>query len=306
MSLLGWFKGHTAEHGLGYNSTAEEVTEGLDLSGKTALITGVNSGLGHEIGRVLAMRGATVLGAARTPEKAERACAGFAGSSQPVVCELSEPGSVMACAEAVREQVSALDVILCNAGIMAPPELEQSHGYELQWFVNHIGHALLVSRLLDVLSNDARVVFVSSDLHRIAPKGGIEFENLSGERGYSPWRAYGQSKLANVLYARALAERSKGTERKAYAVHPGVIRTELSRHMNPVIRAGLALASPFTLKTIPQGAATATYAAVHPGAAQESGAYLVDCQRAEPSAEAQDEALARKLWERTEAILSEL
>ncbi len=305
MSLIGFFKGK-GPSGFGYGSTAEEVCAGLDLRDQTILITGVNSGLGHETARVLAARGATVLGTARTQDKAAEASERIGGDCRPLVCELSEPRSVRACAQSVRRSVERIDAIVCNAGIMAPPELEQAQGYELQFFVNHVAHFLLVGELLDHLADEGRVVMTSSDLHKIAPAEGIQFDNLSGERGYSGWRAYGQSKLANLLFARALAERFAGTERSANAVHPGVIKTNLDRHMNPVIRAGLRVAGPFTLKTIPEGAATQTWAAVHPDAARYSGEYFVDVNVGEASSKAGDAELARRLWARTEEIIEEV
>ena len=305
MSLIGWFKGE-GESGFGYNTTAAEVVEGLDLSDQNILVTGVNSGLGFETARVLASRGASILGTGRTREKAEEACQQIGDACTPLVCELSEPDSVRSCAASVRNAVDRLDVIICNAGIMAPPNLRQSHGFELQFFVNHIGHFTLVAELMDMLAVDGRVVVVSSDLHNIAPNEGIQFDNLSGEDGYHGWKAYGQSKLANLLFARELARRFEGTQRTANAVHPGVIDTNLDRHMNPFIRAGLKLAGPFTLKTVPQGAATATYAAVHPHAGRQNGEYLVDCNVGESSEKGRDEELARRLWVRTEEIVREV
>lgn len=305
MSLLGFFKGR-GPSGFGYNSSAEEVTEGLDLSGKTILITGCNSGIGHETMRVLAMRGATVVGAARSEEKAQQACDSVEGRCVPVVCELSEPASVRACAADVHDKVERLDAIICNAGIMALPKLEQKYGYEKQFFTNHVGHFLLVTELLDLLAEDGRVVMVSSDAHKMPYPGGVQFDNLSGEAGYNDWRAYGQSKLANILFARELARRFEGTERTANAIHPGVIDTNLSRHMNPLLRAGLTLAGPLGLKTVGQGAATQTYAAVHPDAGSISGEYLADCNVAQGTRRSEDMEAAARLWEVTEQILEEV
>ena len=146
MSIYGWFasKGKT---GFGYNSTAEEVTEGVSLDGKTMLVTGCNSGLGLEAMRVLAMRGARVVGTARTVEKAKEACDGVKGETIPLACELSDPASVRACVAEVKKRELKLDAIICNAGIMALPKLEKAHGYELQFFTNHIGHFILVTGL---------------------------------------------------------------------------------------------------------------------------------------------------------------
>ena len=230
MSLAGLVKGERGASGFGFGSTAEGVTEGLDLSGKKILITGVNSGLGRESGRVLAARGATIYGCARTTRKAEDALAAFEGDGHvPLVCELSEPESVLACVAQVKA-LPAVDVLLCNAGIMMLPDLQTSHGFELQFMTNHVGHFLLVTGLLDHLNENGRVVMLSSAAHGWAPEGGIDFDNLDGEKSYSGRDAYGRAKLANLLFAKALAERLDGG-RTANAVHPGVIWTNLGRHM---------------------------------------------------------------------------
>ena len=226
MSLVSLLKGK-GENGFGYGSTAEEVTAGRDLSGKTVLLTGCNAGLGLETLRVLAVRGAHVIATARTADKASAAIeeAGAAGKATPLACELSEPSSVRACVASVRALDRPLTAIICNAGIMALPRLKQKHGYELQFLTNHIGHFILVTGLLDRLADDGRVVMLSSEAHRSAPATGIELDNLSGAAGYRGWTAYGQSKLANLLFAAELGRRFAGSERTAYSVHPGVIKT---------------------------------------------------------------------------------
>lgn len=305
MSLVAKIKG-TGPNGYGYGTTAEEVTEGLDLSGRTILVTGCNSGLGAETMRVLSMRGATVLGAARTRQKAQAACKEAPGAAVPVVCELSEPSSVRGCVEDVIAHGEPLDAIICNAGIMALPELEQQYGYELQFFTNHVGHFILVTGLLDQLAEDGRVVIVSSEAHKRAPKEGIQFDNLSGERGYDGWTAYGQSKLANILCARELSRRLEGTDQVANTLHPGVINTNLGRHMGAVISTAANLLGPLFFKSIPQGAATQCYAAVHPETATMSGKYFSHCNVAETTAKGRDRDLARRLWERTEEIVAEV
>jgi WW domain-containing oxidoreductase len=291
--------------GFGYSSTAEEVTAGLSLDGRRILITGCNSGLGLESLRVLALRGAHVIGAARTLEKAQAACATVGGRSTAVACELSDPASVSGCVATVRAG-GTLDAVICNAGMMALPRLQQAHGYELQFFANHIGHFMLVTGLLDVLSTQGRVVMVSSRAHHRAPPGGIQFDNLSGERDYRPFTAYGQSKLANLLFAKELARRLGTGGRSALAVHPGVIATQIGRHL-PGAGAALVFGVGALLffKSIPQGAATQCFAAVHPRAATLSGAYLADCQVAQPRADAEDAALARRLWEVSEQIVDD-
>jgi NAD(P)-dependent dehydrogenase (short-subunit alcohol dehydrogenase family) len=305
MSLIQHLKSN-GPTGFGYGTTAEQVTEGMSLAGKTVLVTGCNSGLGEEACRVLALRGAHVLGTARTLEKAQAACKTFPGKATGYACELSDPASVKACVEAVKRDGHQLDAILCNAGIMALPKLEKAHGYELQFFTNHVGHFLLVTGLLDQLTPDGRVVMLSSGAHMGAPKGGIEFDNLTGAKGYSPWTAYGQSKMANLLFAKELQRRFTGTQRTAYAVHPGVIATKLSRSMNPLARAALGLAGPLVLKDTPQGAATEVFAAVSPKALPLAGKYLADCNEKKPRADGDDAALATRLWEETEKIVKTL
>ena len=305
MSLLALFK-RPGPSGFGYGSTAADVTEGLDLSGKTYLVTGSNSGLGLETMRVLALRGAHVIAAARTEAKAASAIAALGVDATPVACELSEPGSVRACVEAVKALDRPLDGIVANAGIMALPTLEQRFGYELQFFTNHVGHFILVTGLLGSLGDRGRVVILSSSAHQTAPRDvGIEFDNLSGERDYAPWKAYGQSKLANLLFAHQLATRLPAGQ-TANAVHPGVINTNLGRHMNKLLMIPFALMGPLALKTIPQGAATQTYVATHPSLAAVSGEYFADVNVAKSTRHGRDMALAEKLWAVTEDIVAEV
>ena len=305
MSLYEMFK-RAGPNGFGYGSTAEQVTEGLALAGKTVLVTGCNSGLGQEAMRVLALRGARVLGTARTLAKAQEACSALGPQAVPLECELADPKSVRGCVEAVKRAGFKLDALLCNAGIMALPERQEAFGLELQFFTNHIGHFILVTGLLAQLTEQGRVVMLSSGAHTMAPKGGIEFDNLSGARNYKAWTNYGQSKFANLLFAKELARRFAGTKKTANAVHPGVIHTNLSRHMNPVARAVFGAVGPLALKTVPQGAATEVYVAVHPGAAAVNGAYFADCNVAPCRPDANDPALAARLWETSEKIVAAL
>lgn len=305
MSLIGLFK-PKGKSGFGYTSTAEEVTAGIDLKGKTILITGCNSGLGQETARVLALRGARIVGTTRTAEKARSALAAFGNIHSGYACELSDPKSVRACVTALKKEGLKFDAVICNAGIMALPKLEQAHGYELQFFTNHIGHFILVTGLLGQLTAEGRVVMLSSAAHTMAPKEGIQFDNLSGAKEYKPWKAYGQSKLANMLFAKELARRFAGSKKTANAVHPGVIRTNLGRHMPAIANAVFAAVGPVFLKSIPQGAATQCYVAVHANTATISGEYFADANIAKPRSDANDAAMAKRLWDVSEEIVAKL
>jgi WW domain-containing oxidoreductase len=289
--------------GFGYASTAADVVRDLDLTGRTFLLTGCNSGIGLESMRQLAARGARVIALARSVDKAAQACREVGGDTIPVACELADPESVLAAVDTVRAHGVPLDGLILNAGIMALPRLETAHGHELQFWTNHVGHFLLGTRLLDQLTPEGRVVVLSSRAHENAPRGGIRFDNLDGSRGYFSWTFYGQSKLANLLFARELGRRFAGTGRRATAVHPGVIQTNLGRHMGMIGNVGFAVLNPLVFKTIPQGAATQTWAAAHPAAADLQGEYLADCNVARSSRYGGDPALAARLWDYTEEIL---
>jgi NAD(P)-dependent dehydrogenase (short-subunit alcohol dehydrogenase family) len=303
MSLISIFRG-PGPTGFGYASTAEDVTKELSLEGKTILVTGCNSGLGLEAMRVLALRGAHVVGAARTKAKADDATRVVRGQATGLACELADPSSVRACVESIRQAGYRLDAIIANAGIMAPAKLEKAFGYELQFFTNHIGHFLLVTSLLDRLAPEGRVVMVSSSAHTMAPRGGIAFDNLDGSKGYGPWVFYGQSKMANLLVAKELSRRLKPGAQTAYAVHPGVIRTNLSRNMGGLAQAVFGAVGPLFAKSIPEGAATEVFCAVHPEATALDDAYVADCNLARCRADGDDPALARKLWDVSETIVA--
>jgi WW domain-containing oxidoreductase len=289
-------------------TTAAEVVTDLELSTATFLVTGATSGIGLETARVLAARGAHVVGTGRTLEGTQAALDGIAGAGgiTAVACELSEPASVRAAVAAVVGTGRRLDAIVANAGIMALPTLTTKHGLELQFLTNHVGHFMLVTGLIEQLAPHGRVVMVSSMAHLNAPPSGVDFDNLDGSKGYSPFRAYGQSKVANILFANALAQRFGSSGRVANSLHPGVIKTNLTRHMPDrgegiFVRLGEA-----GMKSIAQGAATQTLLAVHPSTATVNGTYWSDCQPGEKSVPARDAALAERLWTETEAIVRRL
>ena len=201
-----------------------------DQSGRTALITGANSGLGLETARALAQRGAGVVLACRSLAKAEAACQELAaertGELIPLELNLADLTSVRQGAEAVAERWSVIDLLINNAGVMAPPRQLSAQGFELQFAVNHLGHFALTQQLLPLLRPGARVVHVSSGASYF---GRIAFDDLQGERRYEAWAAYAQSKLANMMTALELQRRldAQGAEVRSIAAHPGLARTNL-------------------------------------------------------------------------------
>lgn len=288
------------------NSTAEQVTEGIDLSGQTIAITGANSGLGYETMRVLAMRGAHVIGIARTQAKADKACASIQGETTPMFLDLAEWGSVVRCAETIRALNTPLDGLICNAGIMALPELELSNGVEKQFAVNHLGHFILINQLLDTVLDapEGRFTLLSSRAHRRA-ENGIEFNNLDGSQHYDPWTAYGVSKLANALTARQLAGRIAPSNAIANSLHPGVIRTNLVKNLPTWQQLAAKYFGWMFMKTTEQGAATTCYVATSPDMEGVSGYYFSDCNVADDpddSVYLHDDAMAAKLWEVSEQL----
>ena len=280
-------------------STAEEVTEGLDLSGLTIAITGANSGLGYETMRVLALRGAHVIGIARTQANAEEACASIAGHTTPLYLDLADWESVVRCADNIRAMNTPIDGLITNAGIMALPELELVNGVEKQFAVNHLGHFILINQLRApvLAAPQGRFTLLSSVAHRRA-KNGIEFDNLDGSKHYDPWNAYGVSKLANALCARELAAQISHTNATANSVHPGIIATNLVKNLPAWQRWGAKYLGWMFLKTVEQGAATTCYVATSPELVDVRGFYFSDCNVDEGSTPfMQDDAMAAKLWQ---------
>lgn len=280
-------------------STTEQVTAGVDLRGRTALVTGVTSGLGLETMRVLALRGARVIGTGRTLERAREACAGVQGDTVPLAMELTDFPSVVACAQAVRALGGALDILVCNAGVMSLPKLEQVYGLEKQFVTNHLGHFLLVNRLLDLVraAPQGRVVVVSSSALKWADPAGIEWDNLSGARDYSANRAYGQSKLANNLFSLELARRLAGTAATSNCLNPGPVLTELQRHAPGWAVALGRWLGPLFMKMPDTGAATSCYLAANPLVEKVSGRYFIDCNPVAIGGNSEDPAMAAKLWD---------
>ena len=280
-------------------ATAEQVTAELDLTGKTALVTGATSGLGLETMRVLALRGATVIGTGRTLEKAQRACDGVSGTTIPVALELTDFASVTACAKTVQDLGTPIDILVLNAGIMALPELEQVNGLEKQFVTNHLGHFLLTNLLLDqvIAAAAGRVVVVSSSALKWADETAIEWDNLSGERDYDANRAYGQSKLANALFSLELSKRLANTNATSNSMNPGAVLTNLQRHAPAwAVKLGDWIGPAF-MKSPSEGASTICYLAAHPLVEGVSGHYFIDCNPVALGGNSQDEAMAARLWD---------
>jgi len=290
--------------GFGPRSTASEVLDGIDLTGRTALVTGGYSGLGLEITRALVGAGARVLVPARRPDVAAQALATqlAAGSVSMRPLDLADLASVASYADAVLTSAPSIDLVIANAGIMAAPETRAGAGWESQFATNHLGHFALVNRLWPLLGDGARVVSVSSGAHGI---GGMNWEDVHFTKGYDRWRAYGQSKTANVLFAVGLDRRSAPSGVRAYSCHPGSILTPLQRHFkrDEMVQMGWTDAqgrgTDPTFKTPEQGAATAVWAATSPLIEGAGPVYCVDADVAHAEQVkpwATDPAEAERLW----------
>ena len=312
----------------GPQSTTDEVLEGVDLSGKRVLVTGVSAGLGVETARALAAHGAQVVGAARDLDKARaatepvRADAANGGSLELVELDLASLASVRACADALVEAGKPFDLVIANAGVMACPEGRTEDGFETQFGTNHLGHFVLVNRIASLLGPGSRVVSLASAGHRFAP---VDLADPNFERTpYNAWTAYGRSKTANILFAVEFDRRHRDRGVRAAAVHPGGIQTELGRHMTPElmqqmidsIAASQEEGAPaFMWKTIPQGAATSVWAGVVAPAEEVGGHYCEDCHVAEVvdnprfrggvQPYAVDPDTAKALWARSEDMVGE-
>lgn len=297
------------------HSTAYDVVNGLDLTGKTAIVTGGYSGLGLETVRALSGAGATVIVPARDTEKASRALEGM-GRVEVVAMDLTDPSSIEAFASGFLARDIPLPILINSAGVMATPLFRDGGGHEGQFATNHLGHFRLVKALWPALvkARGARVVSVSSRGHQIA---GVDFEDIDfRRRSYDRWVAYGQSKTANVLFAVELDRRGREDGIRAFSLHPGQILTNLARHLSAEEIAGFdaldAEGKPIVdpdrgMKTPQQGAATSVWAATSPLLNDRGGLYLEDCNIApvhagDPGRKgvaryAIDRAAAIRLWE---------
>ncbi|WP_158803703.1 MULTISPECIES: SDR family NAD(P)-dependent oxidoreductase [unclassified Acidisoma] len=313
----------------GATSTTDEVLEGVDLSGKRILVTGVSAGLGVETARTLAAHGAQVVGAARDLRKAHaateevRAQATRVGGLELVELDLASLASVRACADALVAAGKRFDLVIANAGVMACPFGKTSDGFETQFGTNHLGHFVFVNRIASLFNPGSRLVNLSSAGHRFSD---VNLDDPNFENSpYTEFGAYGRSKTANILFAVEFDRRHKAKGVRATAVHPGGIQTELGRHLSPeaiqqlidgINAANATSGQPaFDWKTVPQGAATSVWSGIVASADEVGGLYCEDCHVAELSegegirggvrAYALDAEHAKALWAKSEEMVGE-
>ncbi len=307
----------------GAETTTDELLQGVDLSGRCVLVTGASAGLGAETARALAAHGAEVVMAVRDLAKGQVIADAIRAAAPNARLDLRELdlaslASVRGCADQMLAEGKSLHLLIANAGIMACPQGVTEDGFETQFGTNHLGHFVLVNRLLPLVIAGApsRIVVLSSSGHRFSD---VDLDDPGFERTpYEPWVAYGRAKTSNALFAVALDARLRDRGVRACAVHPGGIRTELGRHLTPEVmqqlmqRVSVARA---TFKTVEQGAATTVWAAVVADPGDIGGRYCEDCGVAaittDPDAmngvrpHALDAATAEALWSRSEELVGE-
>lgn len=284
----------------------------LLMKDKVCLVTGASSGIGFVTARALARLGAEVVLVGRNEERCQAAVEMMRwenqdqpGGGPPIsylLADLSSMEEVRQTADAFRSTHTRLDVLVNNAGATFMTRQESADGFEMTWALNHLSYFLLTTRLLDMLQStaaqtgEARVVCVSSAAHRAAR---LNFADLQNSRGYNGWRAYGQSKLANVLFAFELARRMQGSGVTANALHPGYVATGFGMNNGRILKRFLRLGSRFAL-TPEQGAETSIYLASSPAVRGISGCYFVRCRPTAADKMAYSTQTARKLWEVSE------
>lgn len=308
----------------GATSTTDDVLAGKDLSGKRVLVTGVSAGLGVETARALAAHGAEVIGTARDLAKAERATAAIKGKLKLIELDLASFASARKASDALVKEGKQFDLVIANAGVMAAPFGKTADGFETQFGTNHLGHFLFINRIAPLMRANSRLVNLSSAAHRMSD---VSLDDPNFEKSaYDPWAAYGRSKTANILFSVEFDRRHKARGIRATAVHPGMIRTELMRHVDPAassermetMRVAMEKAGrTLTFKTIPQGAATSLWAGVTAHADDVGGRYCEDCHVADVVASnsdalaqgvrayALDTETAKTLWTNSESWVGE-
>jgi len=287
-----------------------QCTSKARLEGKTVVITGANTGIGKYTALDMSRRGATVVILCRNTEKAEAAAEEIRKETKGDVVvhklDLASLKSVRECAEQLGNSLEKIDILINNAGIMTCPEMRTEEGFEMQIGTNHFGHFLLTNLLMPLLKRaapGARIVNVSSLAHE---QGVMQWDDLNFEKTpYSAIKAYSQSKLANILFSKELARRGEGSGVSVYSLHPGVINTDLGRHMKDTFGAiggcMMAVAAPF-IKTVASGAQTTIYCAVEEKIAEHSGKYYSDCAEKQPRPQAESMEDAKRLWEESERL----
>ncbi len=304
----------------GAESTADEVLEGINLTGKCVLVTGVSAGLGVETARSLVAHGATVVGTARDLNKARHALSEAGNSAVELVeLDLASLKSVRNAADAVLRHGKTFDVIIANAGVMACPQGKTEDGFETQFGTNHLGHFVFVNKLVPLLKSGSRIVTLSSAGHRISD---VNIDDPNFERTeYQPFTAYGRSKTANILYAVALDDKLKKRGIRATSLHPGGIQTELGRHLTPELiqqmltRWNLKSFEEARFKTVPQGSATSVWSSFVAAAEAVGGRYSEDCHVCEINNDPTSRAgvmsyainlpRANDLWRKSEEMVRE-
>jgi retinol dehydrogenase 12 len=277
------------------------------MKDKVCVITGGTDGIGKEAAYALALQGAKLLIHGRDPDKGARAVAELkARSRNPAIeflqADFGSLAEVRRLAAAVMEHTPRIDVLINNAGGMFVNRSLSKEGYELTFAVNHLAPFLLTHLLLDALKScpPARIVTTASHAHRGAA---LNFDDLQATRKYSAMGAYGSSKLANILFTRALAKRLEGTTVTATCLHPGFVRTSFARDMAPFPRSLFRLVSWFA-RSAQKGAETVVYLASSPEVQGASGGYYFDCKLTQPSPAAQDEEAAEHLWQVSEKLVA--
>ncbi len=298
-------------------STTDEVLQGIRLDGRHAFVTGATGGLGIETARALASVGASVTIAGRSPEKIDAALATLreqvpGAEIDAEEFDLGSLASVRAAAKRIVDRGRPIDLLINNAGVMMCPEGRTVDGFETQFGTNHLGHFVLTAGLMPILAQNARVVTLSSGAHRF---GSCDLDDLDWtNRDYDPTLAYAQAKTANLWFASEL-QRRKGDRLLSLSVHPGVIQTDLARHLPQAAVDAMRKtyeSRGIQIKTVPQGAATSVWAATAAELVDHGGAYLLDCQVAEPATDddpsggyapwAYDQASAERLWIESERL----
>jgi NAD(P)-dependent dehydrogenase (short-subunit alcohol dehydrogenase family) len=277
----------------------------------TALITGANAGIGKETAVALARDGMDVVATSRDRARGAAALAEIRARSgsdrvEMMDLDLADFTSIRRFAEAFLDGHQRLDVLVNNAGLVQTSRTETTDGFETTFGVNHLGHFLLTQLLLDRIkeSAPARIVVVSSHAHKSARKG-LDFDDLQSEHGYSAFRVYGKTKLANIYFTRELARRLDGTGVTANALHPGYVASRFGRDGDTGRLGDLAmtLGRPFAISP-EKGARTSIYLASSPEVAAVTGQYYFRCKPSTPSRVALDDEAARRLWAVSEELVA--